>query len=184
MWVRDPGYCQLIWAENQDVCRPSALCFQVATANPLSRRPGTCLSHRLSTEAVTKTVEKSPGRTALRLRSWARRAARTRRHAHRSRPAPSTLYMPVTPLTTAAADFTDPPETEWTSLFQGRWWDKGWQHMPHLAYNSVLVTLRVRVAQALPCDAQHPIGTESTETGNSAKRRLYGNCLCYQDRLV
>ena len=33
MWVLDPGYCQLIWAENRDVCRLDARCLQVATHN-------------------------------------------------------------------------------------------------------------------------------------------------------
>jgi hypothetical protein len=31
IWVRGPGYCQLIWAEIWDVCRLSARCLQVAT---------------------------------------------------------------------------------------------------------------------------------------------------------
>jgi hypothetical protein len=33
MWVRGTGYCQLIWAENRDVCRSDAGCLQVATGS-------------------------------------------------------------------------------------------------------------------------------------------------------
>jgi hypothetical protein len=32
MWARSLGYCQLIWAENRDVCRLRRRCLQVATA--------------------------------------------------------------------------------------------------------------------------------------------------------
>ena len=31
MWVRGPGYCQLIWADDRDAFRLSARCLQVAT---------------------------------------------------------------------------------------------------------------------------------------------------------
>jgi hypothetical protein len=42
MWVRGPGYCQSIWAENRDVCRLGRRCLQVATATPLSRADAKC----------------------------------------------------------------------------------------------------------------------------------------------